>query len=657
MSWLANLTKTYDDHIKLVGQFERKQNGREYALIPVSHTTQTAHVEVHLDEDGEFITAYVRDKVEGSTIIPCTEAAASRTSAPVPYPLFDKLLYVAGDYVQYCGEVKGTPYQDYLDQLKAWCDSPYSHPKVQIVYEYVSRGTLITDLIAHKVLHTDSNNKLLKKWEAPAGDNSGEKPKIFSVIAGEQSSAFIRFAVNIPGEDEYRLWRDSSVQQSFIRFQESSLSDMDICYVTGEILPIAEKHTSRIRHSGDKSKLISANDSAGFTYRGRFRTSREAAAVSYMASQKGHNALKWLIDRQGITVDGKVFLVWGSHNLDMPEPHQDSYDLQTDAGVNIVPEDYDPDDEIDIYTIESAAGIPSPVANRDTTSKAYARQIKKAVGGYRYDGKQYAHVTIMILDAATPGRMSITYYRDLNHEEYLNRLEVWHTSCYWQHRYRKNDSGEWQTFTGAPATRDIAFAAYGPRASDKVVKGLMERILPCIVETNRAIPKDIVRSAVQRASNPVGMEPWEWEKTLSITCALVKKLNEEAKFEVAVNTETTDRNYLFGRMLAIADVLERRALGREEKRATNAVRYMNAFAQHPQRTWTIIQSNLQPYQARMGTDANYYNALMDEVGSKFELEDFTDAPLTGLYLLGFYSQRNDLFTSKKTKEDQRGGEN
>ncbi|WP_150265633.1 type I-C CRISPR-associated protein Cas8c/Csd1 [Paenibacillus tepidiphilus] len=649
MSWLANLTQTYDDHIELVGQFERKANGREYALIPISHTTQTAHIEVHLDEEGNFIAAYVRDKVEGSTIIPCTEAAASRTSAPVPYPLFDKLLYVAGDYVQYCGEVKGTPYQDYLDQLKAWCDSPYGHPKVQVVYDYVSRGTLIADLVTRKVLHTDGNGKLLKKWEAPSEDKTIAKPEIFNVLAGDQSSAFIRFAVNIPGDEEHRLWRDTSVQQSFIRFHESSLSDTDICYVTGEVLPIAEKHTSRIRHSGDKSKLISANDSAGFTYRGRFRTSREAASVSYMASQKGHNALKWLIDRQGITLDGKVFLVWGNQNLDMPEPHQDTLDLYEEAGVDSILEDLDMDDDFDIYGVESAAGIPRPAGMGDSTLKAYTRQIMKAIGGYRYDGQQHAHVTIMILDAATPGRMSITYYRDLNHEEYLNRLEAWHTSCYWQHRYRKNGIGEWQTFVGAPATRDIAFAAYGPRASDKVVKGLMERILPCIVETNRNVPQDIVRSAVQRASNPVGMEPWEWEKTLSITCALVNKYEEGKGFEVGLNTETTDRSYLFGRMLAIADILEREALGREEKRATNAIRYMNAFAQHPCRTWKVIASNLQPYQERMGIAANKYTKLLVEVGSKIKFEDFNDVPLTGLYLLGYYSQRNDWFTSKKDK--------
>lgn len=629
MSWLTNLNKTYEQHENLIGRFEKKKNGREYALIPVSHTTQTAHIEVVLDGNGNYLSAKVVDKEDSSTIIPCTEASASRTSAPVPYPLFDKLVYVAGDYERYCDKPKGTPYEDYLSQLQSWCESPYKHPRVESVYRYIAKGTLLTDLIRDKILWTDEAGELLSSWPPSPDQQNAEKPDIFKVIASDQSSAFVRFSVDIPGEPESRLWRDPSVQEAFIGFYETSLKELDLCYVSGEMRPYAEKHASRIRNSGDKSKLISANDSSGFTYRGRFRTSRDVATVSYDVSQKAHNALKWLIERQGIQVDGRVFLVWGTEQLDLPDPLEGTFSLYRD------------EDE------EAGGG--------DSTLKEYAEQFRRAIKGYRFDGDYKSNAIIMVLDAATPGRMSIVYYRDLNKEKYLERLQAWHETCYWQHRNGRDQNNMPRTYIGAPATRDIAFAAYGPRANDKLIKGLMERMLPCIVD-GRKIPLDIVRNAVIRASNPVGMEDWEWEKTLSVACALVNKTFEKEGFDVSLNTETSDRSYLFGRMLAIADVLERRALGKDEKRATNAIRYMNAFAQRPGRTWTIIQSNLQPYQARMGTEAGYLNRLLDEVGAKLSLEDFTDKPLSGLYLLGFYSQRNDLYTSKKVKEAEANAE-
>ena len=43
--------------------------------------------------------------------------------------------------------------------------------------------------------------------------------------------------------------------------------------------------------------------------------SREAASISYDVSQKAHNALKWLINRQGKIIDQRVFLVWGNEEL------------------------------------------------------------------------------------------------------------------------------------------------------------------------------------------------------------------------------------------------------------------------------------------------------------------------------------------------------
>jgi CRISPR-associated protein Csd1 len=620
VTWLTHLTETYDRHAAVVGMFEKKSNDREYALIPVSHTTQSAHIEVNLNVHGEYRSARVVEKAESSTIIPCTEASASRTSKPVPYPLFDKLIYVAGDYAAFVDVDKDTPNEEYMRQLLNWCESPFGHPKVRSVYDYLHKGTLIADLVRDNVLWLNDGGKLLDKCPPELERELGKKPDIFKVIASEQSSAFVRFAVEIPGEPESRLWRDRSVQDAFIAYCHRQLADQELCYVTGKQLPYADKHASRIRHSGDKTKLISANDTSGFTFRGRFRTSREAAVVSYEVSQKAHNALKWLIDRQGFMLDGKVFLVWGTGQLDMPDPLGDSLSL----------------------VLEEA---PEPAAIGDSTHKEYAKQIRLALNGYRYRGEYKANVVVMVLDAATPGRLSIVYYRDMNKELYLDRIQAWHEDCSWLHRYRKDAEKNVLSFVGAPSTRDIAFAAYGNKAGDKVVKGLMERMLPCIVDGQR-LPLDIVRSAVFRASNPVAMDNWEWEKTLSIACALVKKHHEREGFELSLNTETTDRNYLFGRMLAIADVLERRALGREEKRATNAIRYMNAFAQRPARTWAVIQSCLQPYQARLGTDAGYYSRLLDEVGARLQLEDFTDQALTGVYLLGFYSQRQALYTKK-----------
>jgi CRISPR-associated protein Csd1 len=627
MSWLLNLYETYESNVDRVGRIEKKHNDQEYTLLPVSHTTQNAHIEVDITEDGEFHSATVIDKSDVSTLIPCTEDSANRAGSKIaPYPLHDKLSYVAGDYAAYGGEIKKEePFPHYIKQLEDWANSPYAAAKVKSIYRYLSKGQLIRDLVEHKILYADADHRLIDKWDTNAESLHGARPSIFSVIAGEQTSAFVRFNVYSPKKILTKVWKDLEMYDSFIRFYSSQLGDEDLCYVSGRTLPATDKHANKIRNSGDKAKLISANDTSGFTFRGRFNLSHEAASISYEVSQKAHNALKWLINHQGKIVDQRVFLVWGNDDLDIP-------------GVNE-----------DLFSIS-----PMPIADKEKisfTNQEFAREVAKALDGYRNrltsSSDDKVNVNILILDSATTGRMAVLYYRNMHKELYLDKLTKWHSTCVWLHRYRKDDNGDFVQFYGAPATKDIAYAAYGPRASDKIVKGLMERMLPCIID-DRKIPSDIITSVCHRASSPESMEKWEWEKTLSITCALINK--QKVGFDVALDPNNQDRDYLFGRLLAVADVLERRALGAEETRASNAIRYMNSFSKHPARTWKTIQDCLQPYQARLGTKGTYLSKIIDEVASRIPIDQFNNKPLSGVYLLGFYSQRHELYQKKENND-------
>ena len=629
MSWLLNLYETYQSNLDRVGKIELKANEQSFMLLPISHTTQTAHIEVRVTEDGEFHSAEVVDKGSASTVIPTTEESASRTSGVVAYPLHDKLGYVAGDYADYGGSRRNEEqYAAYIQQLQDWASSSHASSKVKSIYTYLSKRTLIRDLVRERVLFLDENQRLIEKWDDRAERLYGEKPPLFSVLVGEIESAFVRFTVRSADRQLLPVWEDPEMYDSFIRYYNDKLGDVDLCYVTGQRLPITERHANKIRNAADKAKLISANDTSGFTFRGRFRESRNAASISYEVSQKAHNALKWLINRQGKIIGQRVFLVWGNDAIQMPPP------------------------EDDFYSIDPRPAEQKIISEVHTD---FAREVAKALDGYRnrITGSKETNVNIMILDSATTGRMAVLYYRNMDKELYLDRLAEWHSTCMWLHQYRKDEAGNWVKFFGAPATRDIAYAAYGSRVKDELVKGLIERMIPCIVD-GRRIPRDILDSVFRRASNPVSMETWEWEKTLSIACALI---NREYKggFNVGLNESLNDRDYLFGRLLAVADALERAAL--DDNRATNAIRYMNAFAHHPARTWSTIQSALQPYQAKLGAKATYWTKIIDEVASRIPVEEFNNKPLSHLYLLGFYSQRHALYQKKKENESDHADNN
>ena len=141
MSWMQKLYDTYENCRSLVGVVEDENRP---PLMPIYHMTQQAQIEAVVDTDGGFRSARVlENKNERTTLIPCTEESAARTSAPVlPHPLFDNLSYLAGDYTDYrpLEGKKSERHSVYLAQLSQWCASPWAHPRVRAVLSYLKRA-------------------------------------------------------------------------------------------------------------------------------------------------------------------------------------------------------------------------------------------------------------------------------------------------------------------------------------------------------------------------------------------------------------------------------------------------------------------------------------------------------------------------------------
>ena len=103
MALLKTLADTYDVFADQAGA---DKNGQP-VLLPISHSTFNAQIEVAIDQDGNFQGAKKLEKGRDVvTIIPVTEDSAARSSGIAPHPLCDKLCYAAGDYTLYTGDDK-----------------------------------------------------------------------------------------------------------------------------------------------------------------------------------------------------------------------------------------------------------------------------------------------------------------------------------------------------------------------------------------------------------------------------------------------------------------------------------------------------------------------------------------------------------------------
>ena len=632
MSLFQRLYETYEKNISQAGRVDSD-------LLPICHSTQQAQITIVVNHLGEFLRALVVPLSDCRTIIPCTERSGGRSGTrPVNHPLCDKLQYVAGDFLDYGGVVTSgfagrptEPHEMYLADLGAWCESDYSHPKVYAVYKYVRKGTAVRDLVKSGVLHMDGAGRLLDAWTGEAD----AAPPIFNVLRTlKQQDAFVRWAVEVPGDPQTQLWQDKTVYESWIRFYTSGQANRGLCYVTGDESELALFHPAKLRHDGDSAKLISANDKQGFTFRGRFLNDLQAAGVSFEVTQKAHNALRWLIRKQAFQIDGLVILTWATGGEDVPDPLMDIYGLSEIAG-------------------ESRA------SDVGYTAEDFAQELRRSILGYKQRLGNTDGIMIIILDAATPGRMSIRLYREMVPADFIARIEHWHESTAWTHSYRGK---RWsptrsktppEEYVSAPSPIDMVEAIYGRRLEGNLRKTAIERLVRCIVD-NEPIPKDMVQAAVYRAANPVAMEPSEWNKTLTIACSMYRKSREREGYSLVLEADRKSRDYLYGRLLALADSIEEWALRDSgEERQTNAIRLMQRFSEIPFSTWKVIELSLAPYRARLGNRCWRQVNEISEVMALFAAEDFiSDKPLSGEFLLGYHCQRQALRKTAKPDGEQ-----
>lgn len=650
MNWVRELCDLYEKNKDLAGKVENGRYGESLILLPLYHTTVAAQITVTINEEGEFLRAEQVSEEDKLTVIPVTEKSAARTASVEPHPLCDNLKYLAGDYMEYVIPDKGKDFSEnhklYIEALEKWAVSSLTHKKVTAIWRYLQKKELMENLIFHGILKLDESGKVC----------DGEK-----IQKVAQVDAFVRFRIE-EGWDETKnvldcergaespaCWLDCTLHDAYLLYCRSLTKQQGLSYLTGNETQIAYLHPKKIRNEGDGAKLISANDKENFTFRGRFTSKEEAFSIGYDDSQKAHNALKWIIRRQGRTWNGLTVVTWESDLNELPDWGKD-----TDS----VCDDYED------YKARDGWDNEEDLENQyQGTKLREAVRFQAAIAGYEKGLTVNSKTMLMAFDAATTGRLAMMECQALSSSVYLENLMHWYENCGWLQPKFKNKT--YYLYYGMVGIKDIANMLYGVESNDiLVLKGSNERmysevckrLIPCIMN-GQEIPEDMVRLAVQKASSPVSYDKsYNWERVLALACSLVKKKyieksGNKEEWTVALNKESQDRNYLYGRLLAVADRIEYRTFERDENRQTNAKRYMNAFSGQPFHTWKVIEERLQAYFSRLSFQERiYYERLIEEICWQFREGEFErNDGLNGLYLLGLHNQAYAL--RNKTEEE------
>lgn len=587
MGLLQKAFETYEYHQNLVGKIEA---GKE-PLAPCSHMAVRADIEITINQDGKFVSASARDKKEPKILIPVTEESAGRSGTkPRPHPLCDQLAYLA-------------PYNEekhslYVDQLNAWRESGFSHPKLPPILNYITGETIVGDLLDAGIIKLKEgrpdNDKLLVCWTVMG-------------LGLDQSGP---------------CWTDISLFSAFEQYyrQKKHAEGQTLCMLTGEQDAQAKQHLKGIVSIYGNAKLISSNDSSNFTYRGRFTSVGEAETVSYEASQKAHNALRWLVANQGISLGGRFFVCWEPQQIKLPNPMK--------------------------------AFLPQ--LEEKLTPSDYQTQLQNTLKGWRSALPDSASAVIAALDAATPGRLSVTYYNELQASDFMERLRDWDAHCCWLGG-RRGEFGVqapsiWQIVNCAFGTQRKSKAGAQLVTDDHLLRQQAQRLVACRIDRAR-MPADLVRRLTVRYASPLAYEPEIREKILFAACAVTRKYRYDQykeEWDMALEPEKQDRSYQYGRLLAVLEKVERDTYGKDEKREPNAIRMMSVFMQRPQYAANLLNVRMKTaYYPKLSPAARtYYDKLLQDIYAMISRcgENETGRPLGETCMMGYYLQRKALYT-------------
>lgn len=602
--------ETYIYHKALTGKIEEGKS----PLLPISHILQNIQIEININLDGEFVSARALDKksndasipFEQPTIIPTTIKSGSRSGKnPAAHPLSDKLAYLI--------KSEDSKHKEYMQLLSAWEASTYTDDKLTAIRKYIEAGTIVSDLARETILKLDNN-----------GQVSTNK-----VNGVEPLQCMVRWRVY--GSKTEECWRDQELFDKWIGYYNSLMENnkeihKNVCMISGKEEFLAPMVPKGIVNMQANAKLISSNDSANFVFRGRFTDAEQASSVGYESFQRIFVTLKWLASNRAtsFTVSDRTFICWNPKGKKLPYLGGGFLDKKNTTIIKVAD---------------------------------YYKELQETLSGFKNSLPDEEDVVIAAFDAATTGRLSVVYYNELKASDFLDRINNWYSTCYWK----------FYKYIQSPSIFDIIRFAFGIQrgndekakveVDDKLLKQHIQRLFKCLVE-KLPVPFDIVNALTVKASQPQSYSKNNREKVLSIACAMIRKYyNDKAQKEewtMDLDKDNGNRSYLFGRLLAVMEKVERDTYD-NETREPNAIRLESAYCAKPFIMMKVIYERLNPYFRQLNPNARIYykniiGEIMDKI-SKLNRSDLNKA-LEPMYLLGYYNQRTDLYKSKKDNKEE-----
>lgn len=643
MTLINSLVKTYDKSLE-VGLVD-DYNGSDAVILPLYHNSVTSTgdniLKISIDKDSNFVKSSFLAK-DDKIIFPVSLDSVNRTSNSMPHMLVDNCSYIAS--------YNEKRHKDYLDALKIWADEEKDvevKDFISIIYKYIESGEVINEALRYAlgidILKLTDKASILEY--TIINDKNKEITKKL-----ELDKIYLEFEiVNLKNHEDYSVTKYKKLHQVHINNVRKSITKNGVCNITGKEDYIVYKHRGILGNS----KLIS---SVKQSYIGRFKEGSDVISIGYETSEKAHLMLKYLMDNKNSSkwLGGQQYIVnWFSDDV-----KNEKKLFITSANPNLA--GIDEADEFDIDKIETKNDT------KDTYRAVYSENKKVAdsfITGVNTVPKDSIY-SALIVEKVNDGRSSIRYFKELQTSQLYKNLEKW-SNTYYYYTLNSNDN----LIKKTPSIFSILDAAYGTERDKKLVndndsfkKDQLQKMIISIIE-GKEMPKNIVKAIDMNIRKKLNYKN-TWNILQSIALAVLRDSSKEEN-EDMLDRDNLDRSYLFGRLLAVYEMIERLtfdadksgkdevSLNKDSIRITNSDRYWTSFTNNPAHIMKVLDDKTKTYMDKLKTSKPGLAVLLDKekadiiikladnhMSTKNENKTLSHEFLYGYYLEKSYGLKN-----------------
>lgn len=621
MSLLTALLDSYDYALEhdMVGKPDHFGN----ILLSMYYNSMKSNgkniIELLLSKESDLLEARVLP--EGETIqFPVTEDSVARSSGVAPHPLVDSASYVIQD-----GEKRSAAYMEQMENWLAYDANDY----VKIIRDFLKKPGML-DAVKKKLKDSEEDEGKKSKKSAPSIDFE----KVFFTFSIE----------NYEGMKNVSVSENAALQERYKAYVEYlNANDPEkekiTCNLSGKEDYLCIKHQPLMGTARLVSQ-ITANDE---NYRGRFTTADQSIKIGMETSQKIHLMAKYLLSGQGTRR-------WLGEQANMVSWFSD--DLSNAAEFNPT----------------KSAEVASSVKNRllalkqeKSDASMIADEMTEDIVKSFTSGKRMfsddATYYIAIFDKISNGRVAAKYFRSLSASRLKENLVAWQEKYHWWGFSNENRDKE---FT--PSPRRMVLAAYGVErdgmleiAKNDFLKNQYQNIVTALVE-GRAVPRNFEKALAVNIRHRQNYDK-TWMEVLF--CALAVLKDKGGIKDPMLNRENTDRSYLFGRLLASFEYLERSTFSKGDERSTNAEKMWTSYTNHPATMMLRLRNLMIPYERKLERSDEalkrmaYFNAMREireatnMLHESYNMDSVeVNRPLDYGFIFGYEAQRQAFYSGK-----------